>query len=242
MSINGRGKQFYAHQIGVEAYLYLYPLVTMEVTRRQATNVEAGKFPGRGPMNDFSHIPEFPAADFRIVVRPNFDTLYSSAWLDLSDGPVIVSAPATAGRYYLLPMMDMWTNVFFSPGWRTTGTEASSWALVPPRWDGALPDGVERIESPTRTVWVIGRTQTNGPADYDAVHQVQAGYKVTPLAAWGNDYAPTVTIDPTIDMNTEPLRQVNAMSAVEFFALGAELMKEHPRMTPTDHNSHGWPT
>ena len=92
-----------AHSIGVEAYLYFYPLVTMELTRRQLTNIEPGKEPGRGPMNTFANIPEFPSADFKAVVRPNFDTLYSITWLDLTKEPMIVSVPDTGGRYYLMP-------------------------------------------------------------------------------------------------------------------------------------------
>src|SRR5262245_4993061 len=102
--------------VAQEAYIYLYSLITMDLTRRQFTNVEPGKIPGHAPVNVFSHMREYPTADFRGVVRPNFDTLYSSAWLDLSDGPVIVSAPDTDGRYYLLPMLDMWTDVFAVPG------------------------------------------------------------------------------------------------------------------------------
>ena len=180
-----------AHAIGVQAYVYLYPLVTMDITRRQLTNIARAEGIS-APPNSFANIPEFPSATMRAVVRPNFDTLYSSGWVDLTKEPVIVSAPDTGGRYYLLPMLDMWTDVFASPGWRTTGTQAHNWAVVPPGWSGALPDGVDRIEAPTAYVWIIGRTKTDGPADYDAVHKVQAGYRITPLSRWGKPAEPAI--------------------------------------------------
>jgi hypothetical protein len=142
--------------IASEAYVYLYPLVTMEMTRRQATNVEAGKMPGRGPMNCFVHVRELPDVNFKMVVRPNFDTLYSTAFLDLTAEPVVVSAPNTHGRYYMLPMLDMWTDVFAVPGKRTSGTGADHFAVVPPRWQGELPADARRIDAPTPYAWVIG--------------------------------------------------------------------------------------
>ena len=101
-----------AHAIGVDAYLYFYPLITMDITRKQSTNIEPGKEIAKGPMNMFVNVPTYPPADMRLVVRPNFDTLYSVAWLDLTKEPMIVSVPDTNGRYYLLPMLDMWTDVF----------------------------------------------------------------------------------------------------------------------------------
>ena len=218
-----------ARAVAVDAYLYLYPLVTMDLTRKQSTNIEPGKEFGKGPMNMFTSIPEYPPADFKGVVRVNFDTLYSIAWLDLTKEPLVVSAPNTDGRYYLLPMLDTWTDVFASPGWRTTGTQAANFLVTPPGWSGDVPAGMSLINAPTPIVWIIGRTKTDGPPDYDAVHKIQAGYKVTPLSEWGKPAKPVeVKIDPSVDMKTPPKTQIDTMPADKFFAYAAELLKVNP--------------
>jgi hypothetical protein len=218
-----------AQAIATEAYVYLYPLVLMDITRKQMINLDPKVNPVGGPANEFTHVRAFPSADMRTVVRPNFDTLYSSAWLDLANGPVVVSTADTGGRYFMLPMLDMWTDVFAVPGKRTNGTGAANFAIVPPGWQGTLPEGVEPIDSPTQYVWIIGRTQTNGVKDYDAVHKIQNGYQITLLAEWGK--TPTRAqqkIDPSVDTKTEPLRQVHEMPALNFFEYAAELMKRNP--------------
>ncbi|GAA4876799.1 DUF1254 domain-containing protein [Pseudonocardia benzenivorans] len=215
--------------IGVEGYTYLYPLVLMDVTRRQLTNVRTvHDVPMRAPRDTFFHAPAFPAGDFRAVVRPNFDTLYSAAFLDVHEEPRIVSLPDAGDKYYLLPLYDMWGEVFSCPGTRTTGNAAIDVAVCPPGWSGQLPAGVRRYEAPTPWVWVIGRTEAS-PATYAAVHEFQAGMTITPLSAWGGA-APTVTgeIDPSVDDETPPLRQVFALDAAAFFGRAAELIAEHP--------------
>jgi hypothetical protein len=235
-----------ARSIGVDAYLYLYPLVMMDITRRQATSPGGRGGLGEGPVNRFSHLREFPPAGFTAVVRPNFDTLYSSAWVDLSAGPVVVSTgPVPPDRFFQLPVYDMWTDAFASPGQRTTGSEAGDWALVPPGWSGPLPDGVGAIDAPTSTVWIIGRTQTNGPADYEAVHRIQDQFRLTPLDHWTDgaerdsdpdpadrssgaaDPSPG-TADPDVDRETPPLRQLGAMPAEPFFDRALALLAKHP--------------
>ena len=218
-----------AEAIAVNAYIYFYPLLTMDITRKQAINVEPGKAFGKGPMNMFVSVPIYPPANFKDVVRPNFDTLYSIAWLDLTSEPLVVSAPDTDGRYYLLPMLDMWTDVFASPGWRTTGTQAGNFLVTPPGWTGSVPAGMTPISAPTPYVWIIGRTKTDGPSDYDAVHKIQAGYKITPLSEWGHAVKPIeAKIDPTVDMKTPPKIQIDTMLAEKFFVYAAELLKVNP--------------
>jgi len=227
------------HAIGVDAYLYFYPLLSVDITRRVSTNVEAGKEPLKGPMNTFLNAAAYPPGNLKLVVRFNFDTLYSVAYLDLTKEPVVVSSPDTGGRYFLLPMLDMWTDVFASPGWRTTGTQAQTFLIIPPGYradlrDRAieqykLPKDTQLIDAPTPYVVIIGRTKTDGPQDYDAVHKIQAGYKIALLSQWGQPPQPvSVQVDPSIDMKTPPKTQVDTMPAARYFSYAAELLKVDP--------------
>ncbi|WP_354067499.1 DUF1254 domain-containing protein [Bradyrhizobium sp. OAE829] len=215
-----------AQSIAVDAYVYFYPLLSMDVSRKQFTN---GTSDFKSPMNTFMNVPAYPPADFKGVVRSNFDTLYSASWLDMTKEPVVISAPDTDGRYYLLPMLDMWTDVFASPGWRTTGTKAGNFLVTPPGWNGTVPGGMTQIKAPTPYVWLIGRTKTDGPPDYDAVRKIQAGYKITLLSEVGKAPKPVeFKPDPSVDMKTPPKVQVDTMSAGKYFAYAAELLKQHP--------------
>ncbi|HTA42823.1 MAG TPA: DUF1254 domain-containing protein [Bryobacteraceae bacterium] len=179
--------------IAQRAYTFAYPLVLMEYTRRASLRAGAG-------MNRFAHAATFPDANFHRVVRPNADTLYSSAWLDLSKGPLILHVPDTHGRYYVVQFLDAWTDTFASIGKRTTGTAEGWYAIVGPTgWTGKLPAGSNRIEAPTNMVWLLGRTLTRGPADYDNVHAIQRGYTLTPLSS---PVSPTTS--PRISLDTPP--------------------------------------
>jgi hypothetical protein len=162
--------------------LFVCPVLSLGAQAQSAvTEQDTRSIAGAGRTDDFLvQRTNLPTADMRQVVRPNFDTLYSFGYLDLTKEPMAVSVPDTGGRYYLLPMLDMWSDVFASPGWRTTGTQAASFLITPKGWNGAVPVGLTQIEAPTPYVWIIGRTKTDGPADCDAVHRIQTGYTVTP--------------------------------------------------------------
>lgn len=216
-------------EIAIEAYLYAYPLVIMDVTRQISTNcevVDGAKM--RAPVNQFAHVPTFPDASFTDVVRANVDTLYSALWFDVNREPLIIHVPDSGGRYYLLPILDLWTDVFSSPGKRTTGTAEQTFAIVSPKWQGELPDGVRMVRAPTGTGWMVGRTQTNGKSDYDSVHEFQASLKAIPLSAWGKDYTPPKgQVNPMVS-SAPPTEQVAKMDAATFFARFTELTKDSP--------------
>jgi hypothetical protein len=221
-----------ASQIGVEAYIYGYPLVTMEMTRRVLTNVAAPEAQ-KAPVGQFARLREYPTPANKEVTAPNADTLYTLAWLDVTKEPWVLSLPDMQDRYFLMPMLSGWTDVFQVPGKRTTGTKAQTYAITGPNWKGTLPPGVTEYKSPTGMVWILGRIYCTGtPADYQAVHKIQDQCKLEPLSAYGKPYNPPPgKVDPSIDMKTAVREQVNGMDAGAYFKLLATLMKDNPPAT-----------
>ena len=218
-----------AQSIAVDAYIYGFPLVMMDMTSKIMTNVpNAGAF--TSPVNQFAHLDVFPDPNFTAVATASVDTLYSTAFLDLSDEPIVLHVPDTDDRYYLMQIMDAWTNVFDSPGTRTTGALSGDFVITGPFWDGSIPEGTTQIKSPTNLVWILGRTQTNGVSDYDSVHAIQKQYALTPLSSFGKSYLPPkdLSVDSKIDMKTATVNQVAAMDATTFFDRFSLLMQDNP--------------
>ncbi|KFC65825.1 Hypothetical protein precursor [Bosea sp. LC85] len=215
--------------LATDAYIFGYPLVTMEMTRRVITNV-ADPVGTRAPMGQIIKLRHYPDASFRDVTAPNADTLYTTAFFDVGKEPWVLSIPDMKGRYFLMPMLDGWTSVFQVPGKRTTGTGAQTYAITGPGWKGTLPEGVKEYKSPTSIVWLLGRIYCTGtPEDYAAVHKLQDEFKLVPLSAYGKTYTPPPgKADPSIDMKTAVRDQVNRMDAVAYFTLLCELMKTNP--------------
>lgn len=215
-----------------QIYAFGYPLVIMDVTKDMMTH-SAMATESAAPLNQFVHKKSFPDDSFTDVVSPNADTLYSSAWLDLSSGPVVLSLPDLGSRYYLMQMMSAWTDVFANPGSRTTGNGKIDFVVTGPNWHGTVPIGLQQIKAPTNDVWIIGRTQTNGPKDYDKVHDLQKRYTLIPLSSWGQSYNPpsNVRVKEGVNMSQTPVDQVESLSGLDFFTRMAESMKRNP---PTD--------
>src|SRR5690606_13655433 len=139
----------YAYSLGIKAFIYGYPLVTMERTRQLQSLVKVPHGSVSTVSNELIYYDQLLTPDDKDVVSPNVDTLYCTAWLDLTRGPVVLNVPDTNDRYYVMQLMDAWTNTFSSIGRRTTGTGAGKFAVVGPDWKGTLPANVQEVKSPT---------------------------------------------------------------------------------------------
>lgn len=218
-----------AQKIAEDVYIYGYPLITMEMTRRVMTNVREsdGK---RAPMGHLLKYRSYPTAEFKDVTAPNADTLYTTAWIDVAKEPWVLSLPDANDRYYLFPMLDGWTDVFQVPGKRTTGTNAQTYAITGPGWKGELPKGVIEYKSPTSIVWLLGRIYCTGTTeDYAKVHKMQDDISLVPLSSYGKPFTPKPgKVDPNIDMKTAVREQVNSLDISDYFNLLATLLQDNP--------------
>jgi len=226
-----------------QAYIYLYPLVLMEVTRQSQNAIP----------NAITNTPVFAPVFEKKVVDPNQDTLYSIAWLNLTAEPVVLSVPDTNGTYYLMQLLSLWTDTFASPGKRTFGTGAGQFLIAGPRWHGATPTGTTLLSASTEDVWVLGRTQCNGTADYAHVNGIQAGYKIEQLSVWqqrqwkkgefeedseqhqqwqhDTEHNPQWRPEsqgPQSAASSSPPQVVSAMDAQTFFSTAISLMARNP--------------
>ena len=218
-----------AIRIATEAYIYGYPLVTFDMVRRQQTNVAAPDAE-HAPMGQMIKMRSYPAVDNHCCAAPNADTLYTEVWLDVSREPWILGIPDMGSRYYIVPMLDGWSEVIKAASQSTTGSKAQTYAITGPGWKGKLPAGLTQVKSPTGMVWILGRIYSTGtPEDYQAVHALQDKFTVVPLSAYGRSSAPSSgVVDPGFDMKTSVRKLVNALDVEAYFDHLARLMKTNP--------------
>jgi hypothetical protein len=216
-----------AQQIAVDAYVYGYSLITTEVTRVQMSNVP--KVEGfNSPTGQFVNVPRYPPADYRGVSAPNADTLYSVAWLDLTE-PQVFSHSDMGDRFYPFEITDLWmSDSEHSPSKRTASGKAANYLFTGPGWKGEVPADMKHFPMATRNMVILGRTYADGTeADYKAVNALQAQYKITPLSAWGKPYTPVtppVNPNPGFSMTDKPQTVILAMGTEGYFNLMAKLM------------------
>jgi hypothetical protein len=205
-------------------YFYAYPLVLMEQTHRAMSSDN-----GETVVNRFDHIRAFPDPSFTAVIRPNNDTLYSSAWYDVSEQPVVLSVPEMGDRYFMFPIMDMWTEVVASIGSRTTGQAKGDFLLVPEGWQGEVVDGLQVVEVATDKGWIIGRTFSDG-TDFDTIHRLQDQYLLRTVDDWQQGIVTDLGPVPTACDNcaVKPPELIDAWSTATFYQRFATLLQRYP--------------
>jgi hypothetical protein len=213
------------------AFVYAMPLALMDMTRKKVTNTikPTGGTDIAAPINQLAIADQFPNAKFTAVVRPNADTYYHTGFLDLGLDALVLTVPNTNGRYYLLPMLDAFGNVFASPGKRTTGTQADTFLITGPKWTGTVPAGMKQIKAPGDMVWLLGRIQVNSEADgAKVVVPIEKKINITPLSFWGKPYtAPDGKIDSLLPKEG-PNTQLAAMPVDVFFNYVNTIMVNNP--------------
>ncbi|MET9117387.1 DUF1254 domain-containing protein [Streptomyces longwoodensis] len=221
-------------ELATQAWLYGYPLVTAAVTKAAMTAVPARDDERRkAPVNQFCYMRATPDAAFTEVVSPNADTLYSSAWLDLSDQPLVLTLPDFGDRFWMVPVLDAWSDVCAVVGRRTHGSSAGPFVIAGPSWSQPTPPGLTLLRSPTATNWIIARYATSGPSDFPAVNRLQDATRLVPLSEWTGDpdaYAPPtdVPVPAGADTTTPPVDQVHALGGREYATLLNRLMVDNP--------------
>ncbi|WP_433725553.1 DUF1254 domain-containing protein [Nocardia sp. CA-129566] len=213
--------------IAKDAYVFGYPLVVMDVTRAAAEAI--------APVNTFQHATALPTPERRDVVRHNLDTLYSTAWLDVSAEPMVLQVPAIdPGRYWLMQVLDAWSNTVHDPSsvrpQVTSGGPPFTYLLTGPKWLGTVPDAMIELSVPTPTAWLLGRIQVNGSDDIAAVTALQQQLRLVPLSAWASskDTPSRSTPTPTGPTVVPPPKQVLDMDAATFFTRMCAVMAVNP--------------
>ena len=214
-----------------QAYLYGYPILTMDYTHITSTNVEANNGMGKAPMNQWAGMFKFPKAGFTAVVRPNVDTYYSVVFADLSKGGLYLEIPATQ-RYYLIPILNAFGDVVESLGSRTTGQGVQRIAFIGPDFEGEIPDGLKVIQSNTSLNWVLGRVAVKNDEDgIEEVSNFQAKLEARPLDQIDNPAytSPKGKVDP--DLRFVPMDKVDNMDIETYFNEMMALMVSNPART-----------
>ena len=200
-----------------DAYVYAFPLVIMDATKISATNTEEVDSE-KAPVNQFIHSVALADAQFRTVVTPNVDTIYSQVWYDLSEEPMVYELPET-DRFCKVQVLDGWTNT------AAVLDKAGAYAITLSTWEGELPEGVTRIDVPTSMAWSITRIVLSGEEDLPNVYAIQEKMKLMPLS----DYISGDIYEPPKGSYSEendyiPVDKVLSMNPVTFFNKANELM------------------
>lgn len=207
-------------ELAKQAYIYGYAPVYMERQRRNMVSVDADMGDGRAPQGTFSNVRALGTPALKTIVMPNNDTLYSSAWIDLSKGPYLLTVPDLGSRYFTFQMMDAFSNTFDYVGSRATGSKGGKFLIAGLDWKGTPPDGVTKVfVAPTSMIWIAARFGVKNEADLAAAHKAQDSIALTPL-----DAKPAAPSNPAF----VPLPAPEKFTTTQFFTMLGDVLKAYP--------------
>jgi hypothetical protein len=214
-----------AYALGVQAYLYGQPI--MDLYRTFWENTLDPKRGHDRTLNEFNFVRKLVTAKDTWVVTPNDDTLYARGFLDLTDEPIVLHIPDMGTRKYWFPLGDMYHNLYRHLSWDTIGFKGGDFALLPPGWQGVLPDGVGRVEITTSMMWTLGRMVVDGEKDVPAVNALQDKTFLVPLSQWkkGMTKAPRAKVDPS---RYPKMTNADMPDAEKFFTTMNEMLRRNP--------------
>lgn len=201
-----------AYSLGIQAYLYGYPLVVAAKTRGDMTRRLA-------PLGEFAYSESLASPAFHEIVTPNSDTLYLNAWLDLSKSPVLLEVPNDPqNRYYTVQMLDAYTNTFHNESNRSTQQQARQSIIVGPGWSGPLPKHLKRIDAPTNTVWLVGRVEVKDKQDLPAALAFEKQIRIHPLLPSRLERS----------KRTAPAVPADALQSLSFYRVMTDMIRHNP--------------
>lgn len=204
--------------LAAQAYLYGYPLLEFERFRSQVPS-----------LNTLESRPSFAAPNDVPIWRPNTDTFYSRAVLDLSEGPAVLSFPDMGDRYFSFQLNDPYTNVIGYIGSRTTGPGPGKYAIT---WDAGPQvsvDGAQVITVPDRNIMLLGRTLAGDAADQLQAAALMSQYTLTvtgpsvdppPAATPPAGLAALDAISAAMERNPPPARDAAQLQAMAQIGVG----------------------
>ncbi|WP_075720874.1 DUF1254 domain-containing protein [Roseburia sp. 499] len=205
------------------AYVYAYPAVILELTRRVSLNPSKD---GKQSLktNTLYHTTALADASFKNVVAPNIDTVYSQAWLDLSEGALIFEKPEL-DRYVSIAFLDAYTNCENIIGTGGDGNQKENYLITGPNFTGEVPEGYKQLALPTNKNWVIVRTIIYGKDDVEAVKEIQSKLQ---FKTYGNAKQEVINPAYRSDFVFKPIEKITNLSLEEFFTIFNELLIGNP--------------
>ena len=200
------------------------------------TTISFGPSPKAAP-NDIWRMPNISTPQLSEesgYVTPNVNTIYGFGFLDLGPQPIILTLPDSKGLYYMVEVCDMWTNVFAYPAGAVNGYKGGKFALVGPGWKGTLPDGIQRIDSPTRWVLIQPRVHLKNQGDLATSRAVLNGITTQGLAQFLGQQPPaTPAYNYAVPVVTDKRQSASALNfadPAQFWEIFSAAMNEIRRL------------